>query len=126
MTRAQRRDLGHEAGREHRVEPRGDRLVQRGAIRRNERDCDRRSRPAAGFARALQFGERPARDLVHFERALDALRVQGLQASRRDGIDPRELRVERVPAFARGPGVEARANRRDRRRAARKSLQQAP
>ena len=124
MLRAKCRDLGDEAGREHRVEPRGDRLVQRRAIRRNERHRDRGPRAVACFARALQCGKRPARDLVHFERALDALRVHGLQASRRDGIDPRELRVERAPAFGRGPRVEARANRGVGRRQARKPLQQ--
>lgn len=68
-------------------------------------------RAAAGLARQ-QGGHRLAGQPVQLQRALDALRVRGMQPRRGDGVDLRELGVQRRPAVARGFGVDLGAQRR--------------
>ena len=96
--------------------------MQARAILRHERDGDHRPKRAVHLPRALQLRKRPACELVHFERALDALRIGTLQARGRRGVHTRELGVERGPAFGGGPGIEPRAHRGIGRRQSREAV----
>jgi len=84
--------------------------VQCRAVARHEGHGDCPARHAFGHPRALELRQRPARDCVHLEGALDALRVRALEATRGHGIDARELGVQRRPAFQGGTGIAGAGN----------------
>ena len=98
------------------------------AVRRHERDRDRRPE------RRRRLRARPAAPTAAARRARSTssarwMRCASVGSSRAavDGIDARELGVQRRPAFARGARVESRAHGRDRPRgSARQALGRAP
>ena len=94
---AQGLHLFDEAVFEHRVEALRDALVQPGAIGRLQRDegCMRQH-----LLLAVERRHRLAAHAVDLERARDALLVCGLQARGGDRVDPLQLAVERMQAFA--------------------------
>jgi hypothetical protein len=98
---------------QHRPETRRDARMQPAALARLE--CDqRRSRRVrmrpVGRRVSMPGGERPAADPVHFERALDPLRVERREPRGGRWIDARELGVKRRPAVLRGLRIECRAD----------------
>ena len=74
--------------------------IVRPAERASRRRCNSRDRPAGG--------------VTDLERALDPLRVVRVDAGRGFGIELAELRMQRRPAFARGPLVDRSAQLRRR------------
>ena len=101
-----------QSGIEHGLETQRDGRVQLRAVGRNQRDREGRTeRPGRGFAPALQHRKRLPAQPVHFERALDALRVVGIEARGGRGIDrARARRAARANPRGAAPRVEFRAH----------------
>ncbi|MNC85447.1 hypothetical protein D3C83_10460 [compost metagenome] len=103
---AQAPQLRHEARFEHVIEAPRDAHVQDLAIAGDERYPDR----GVGEIDVLGLGEQPGQRLVgedvDLQRALDALRVVGLEPRRRHGVHAREPRVHAGPAPLLGHGVD--------------------
>ena len=98
---AQRAYFVEEPRGEHRVETRGNALMQRSAIARHERELEDPPRRTLGRA-AGERGHRPAGELDDLERALDALRIAAADAFGRRRIERSQPLVQRGPADLRG------------------------
>ena len=65
-----------------------------------------RQRQARLRAHPVRLRQRAAGELPNLERTLDPLRIIGFQALRGDGVDLRQLRMQRRPAVRCGLGVD--------------------
>jgi hypothetical protein len=84
-----------------------DALVQRARSDGSSETCSA-SKGSRRLAAPLQLRQRRAGDLMHLERALDALRVGGLDARGGSGIDRGELGVQSASLAAARASMRAR------------------
>jgi hypothetical protein len=103
--------LVEQAGVQHGVEARIQALVQPGAVFGLDAD---QGPVHARLTRGLRmpFAQGATAAAKHLQRALDALRVAGVQAGGGVRVDPRQLGVQRRPALGLGLGVDLRTQHR--------------
>ena len=97
---------------QHRLETRGDGIVQAGAVVRYQGEGVQIQRQAVGRLNGQMFAQRPARQHQHFQRPLDALAVGRLQTVCGGGIGRLQTAVERGKAVRRLLRLQLRPHRR--------------
>ena len=98
--------------RQHRVETPGDALVQHVPVGRQQRQLEYAPRKARRRPAALQLGKRPAGQLDHFQRALQALRIVAADPAGGGGVEIRQPRMHGRPTELLRFGGQSRAGRR--------------
>ena len=87
-----------ETGVQHRAEALFDAHMQQRTLRRRQHQLQHVHRQALGRRSALPVADRAATEPIDLQRALDALRIGGMDARSGGRVNLRKLRVQRRPA----------------------------
>src|SRR5215469_6903149 len=110
----ERPHLIEEAGGHHRVEARGEALMQHRAAARGERPSLQWQAGERTHGRALQLGEPPSGREANLQSPLNSLAVVGVDTPGGLGVEAHQLNVKRRPAGARSALVDLTAEVRGR------------